>query len=85
MASDKMKMSYDICSNSVGFEEGDQVWLYNLKHCCGHSLKLQANWEGPYTVEKRFNNVQYTFKVIHLDHLAKYHSRDGLLVSDEHA
>ena len=29
IASDKMKTRYDIRSNSVGFQDGDQVWLYN--------------------------------------------------------
>ena len=30
-AGDRMKTRYDIRSNSVDFEEGDQVWLYNPK------------------------------------------------------
>ena len=31
IASDKMKTGYDIRSNCVGFQEGDQVWLFNPK------------------------------------------------------
>ena len=58
IASDKMKMWYDIHSNSVGFEQ-DQIWLYNPKCHCGHPPKLQTNWEGPYTVKERNNNVVY--------------------------
>ena len=46
MASDKMKTQYDIRSNSVGFQEGDQVWLFNPKRRRGRSPKLQTNWEG---------------------------------------
>ena len=45
-ASDKMKTRCDIRSNSVGFQEGDQVRLFNLKRRRGHSPKLQSNWEG---------------------------------------
>ncbi|KAG5886330.1 hypothetical protein JTB14_034793 [Gonioctena quinquepunctata] len=29
LASDKMKARYDLKAYSGGFEEGDQVWLYN--------------------------------------------------------
>ena len=49
IASDKMKTQYNIRSNSVGFQEGDQVWLFNPKRHRGRSPKLQTNWEGPYT------------------------------------
>ena len=49
IASDKMKTRYDIRSNSVGFQKGDQVWLFNTKRRRGRSPKLQSNWEGPYT------------------------------------
>ena len=43
IASDKLKTRYDICSNSVGFQEGDQVWLFNQNRCRGRSPKLQTN------------------------------------------
>ena len=64
IANENMKMRYDICSNSAGFEE-DQVRLYNLKYCCGHSPKLQTNWEGLYSVESKsmmlFMKLKRTF------------------------
>ena len=93
IASDKMKTRYDIRSNSVGYQEGDQVWLFNPKRRRGRSPKLQSNWEGPYTVKKRINDVVYRiqqegqrkFKVVHLDRLAKYKFRDALPVRDEQA
>ena len=44
-----MKTRYDNRGNSVGFQEGDQVWLFNPKRRRGRSPKLQSNWEGPYT------------------------------------
>ena len=59
IASDKMKTRYDISSNSVGFQEGNQVWLFNPKRRRGRSPKLQSNWEGPYSVKKRINDVVY--------------------------
>ena len=59
IASDKMKTRYDIRSNSVGFQEGDQVWLFSPKRLHGRSPKLQSNWEGPYTLKKRINDVVY--------------------------
>ena len=57
----------------------DRVWLFNPKRRRGRSTKLQTNWEGPYTVKKRINDVVYRiqqegqrkFKVVLLDRLAK--------------
>ena len=55
------------------------------------SLKLQTNWEGPYTVKKRINDDVYwiqqegqqKFTVFHVHHLAKYYCRDSLLFQDK--
>ena len=93
IASDKMKTRYDIRSNTVGFQEGDQVWLFNPKRRRGRSHKLQSNWEGSYTVKKRINDVVYRiqqkqqrkFKFLHLYRLAKYYFRHGLSIQDEQA
>ena len=46
IVSDKMKTWYDVRSNIVGFQEGDQVWLFNPKRRHGRSPKLQSNWEA---------------------------------------
>ena len=89
-ASDKMTTRYDIRSNSVGFQEGDQVWLFNQRRHHGRSPKLQSNWEAPYTVKKINNDDVYwiqqeeqrNFKVVHLDRLAKYYFREGLPVRE---
>ncbi|KAI5738446.1 hypothetical protein M8J77_007184 [Diaphorina citri] len=70
----------DVSVDSVGFQVGDLVWLYNPKRRKGHSPKLQQNWEGPYNVITRINDVVYRirkgskgkFKVVHLDRLAPY-------------
>ena len=75
----------------MGFQEGDQVWLFNPKRRCGRSPKLQSNWVAPYTVKQRIDDVVYRiqregqrkFKVVHLDRLAKYKFRDALPVRDE--
>ncbi|KAI5743998.1 hypothetical protein M8J77_024652 [Diaphorina citri] len=80
LSSDRMKTRYDLSCNSVGFQVGDLVWLYNPKRRKGHSPKLQQNWEGPYNVITRINDVVYRirkgskgkFKVVHLDRLAPY-------------
>lgn len=89
-ASDRMKTRYDLRSNSSGFHEGDLVWLYNPQRRKGRSPKLQKDWEGPYKVVKRINDVVYRIqksvrskmKVVHLDRLTKYHG-DDLSVRDE--
>ncbi|GFY27825.1 retrovirus-related Pol polyprotein from transposon 412 [Trichonephila clavipes] len=57
MASEKMKTGYDARATGHDFHEGDKVWLWNPKRRKGLSPKLQTNWEGPYTVLKRLNDV----------------------------
>ncbi|GFS47182.1 retrovirus-related Pol polyprotein from transposon 412 [Trichonephila clavipes] len=57
MASEKMKARYDAKATGHGFHEGDKVWLWNPKRRKGLSPKLQTNWEGPYTVLNRLNDV----------------------------
>ncbi|KAF8793549.1 Retrovirus-related Pol polyprotein like [Argiope bruennichi] len=80
MASEKMKTRYDARATGHNFHEGDQVWLWNPKRRKGLSPKLQTNWEGPYTVPKRLNDVVVRIqksphskpKVIHCNRLAPY-------------
>ncbi|GFV97331.1 retrovirus-related Pol polyprotein from transposon 412 [Trichonephila clavipes] len=57
MASEKMKTRYDARATGHDFHEGDKVWLWNPKRRKGLSPKLQTNWEGPYTVLKRLDDV----------------------------
>ncbi|GFS49136.1 retrovirus-related Pol polyprotein from transposon 412 [Trichonephila clavipes] len=57
MASEKMKTRYDARATGHDIHEGDKVWLWNPKRRKGLSPKLHTNWEGPYTVLKRLNDV----------------------------
>ena len=61
--SDKIKAKYKAI-NSEGFIEGDWVLLYNLQRKKGLSPKLQYNWERPYQVIKRLNDVMYRIQTI---------------------
>lgn len=84
LASGKMKTRYDLRANSVGFQENDLVWFYNPKRRIGKSPKLQPDWEGPFTIITRINDVVYRIqkyksprakmKVVHLDRSAHYSS-----------
>ncbi|GFY22111.1 retrovirus-related Pol polyprotein from transposon 412 [Trichonephila clavipes] len=56
LASEKMKTQYDVRATGHDFHEGDKVWLWNPRRK-GLSPKLQTNWECPYTVLKRLNDV----------------------------
>ncbi|GFX05702.1 retrovirus-related Pol polyprotein from transposon 412 [Trichonephila clavipes] len=84
MASEKMKTRYDARETGHDFHEGDKVWLWNPKRRKGLSPKLQTNWEGPYTVLKRLNDVVVRIqksphskpKVIHYNRLAPYLGQD---------
>ena len=57
VATGRMKTRYDLRDNSVGFQAGDLVWLYNPRRRNGCCQKLSSDWEGPYTVVTRINNV----------------------------
>ncbi|KAJ8946223.1 hypothetical protein NQ318_013034 [Aromia moschata] len=78
--SDKMKQRLDTTSTDTAFKPGDAVWLYAPKRTKGKSPKLQSNWEGPYTIIKKINDLVYRIqlsprskpKVVHLERLAKY-------------
>lgn len=79
-ASDRMKESYDINTERSGYQIGDLVWLYNPQRRRGLSPKLQKDWEGPYQIIKRINDVIYRIrrtaqskpKVVHSNRLARY-------------
>jgi hypothetical protein len=93
LKSDKMKSRYDGAANSDGFDESDLVLLYNPQRKKGLSPKLQSNWEGPYRVVKRINDVVYRIqstsgrnrkmKVVHLERLAKYVQRSCSVDRDD--
>ncbi|KAJ8952788.1 hypothetical protein NQ318_008105 [Aromia moschata] len=80
MHSDKMKQRLDTTSTETAFKPGDAVWLYAPKRTKGKSPKLQSNWEGPYTIIKKINDLVYRIqlsprskpKVVHLERLARY-------------
>ncbi|GFX15549.1 retrovirus-related Pol polyprotein from transposon 412 [Trichonephila clavipes] len=57
MASEKMNTRYDARAAGHKFYEGDEVWLWNPKRRKGLFPKLQTNWECPYIVLKRLNDV----------------------------
>lgn len=80
IVSDRMKTRYDTRATRQHFNEGDRVWLFNPSRRRGLSPKLQRNWEGPYTIMKKLNDVVFRIrkspstkpKVIHLDRLAPF-------------
>ncbi|GBM64119.1 hypothetical protein AVEN_103557-1 [Araneus ventricosus] len=84
LASERMKTRYDSRATDHHFKEGDLDWMYNPKRRRGLSPKLQQNWEGPYTVVKKLNDVAYKVqrspnvkpKVIHINRLAQYRAND---------
>ncbi|GBM52396.1 hypothetical protein AVEN_160116-1 [Araneus ventricosus] len=81
---ERMKTRYDSRATDYHFKEEDPIWMYNLKRRRGPSAKLQPNWEGPYTVVKKLNDVVYSVqrspnakpKVTHINRLASYRATD---------
>ena len=80
MASDRMKQRYDLLQNGVSLSAGDPVWFHNPQRKKGLSPKLQRQWQGPYVVTKKINDVVYRIqlgshqksKVVHRNRLWYY-------------
>lgn len=81
LASDKMKTRYDARAKEPHFKEGDRVWFYNPTRRKGLCPKLQHNWEGPYIVIKKLNDVVVRIRksptakprVVHIDRLTPFY------------
>ena len=79
----QVKARYDRKARTVLFKEEERVWFYNPRRSKGKAQKLQNNWEGPYLVVKKFNDVVYCIqrtarhrkKVVHADRLAPFLER----------
>ncbi|GBM56896.1 hypothetical protein AVEN_227389-2 [Araneus ventricosus] len=84
LASERMKTRYDSGVTGHHFKEADQVWMFNPKRRWGLSPKLQQNWDGPYTIVKKLNDVIYRVqrspnskpKFIHINRLNPYRATD---------
>ena len=83
LKSSHVKARYDRKARTVLFEEGERVWFFNPRRSKGKAQKLQSNWEGPYSIVKKFNDVVYCIqrtvrhrkKVVHADRLAPFIER----------
>jgi len=83
--SDRMKAKYDVRANAQRFQEGQLVLLYNPTRKKGFCQKLQSEWDGPYVVVNRINDVVYRIrkyecprakmKIVHAERLAQYTGR----------
>ena len=81
LVSDKMKTRYDARAREPDFKEGDRVWLFNPTRRKGRCPKLQHNWDGPYTIIKRLNDVVVRIRksptakprVVHIDRVAPFY------------
>ena len=92
---DKLKVKYDRTVSANGFHEGQRVLLYNPKRKKGVCPKLPTNWDGPYKVIKRLNDVVYRIqkhsspkskmKVVHVERLTRYGRRCNEPIRDEQA
>ncbi|KAJ8942551.1 hypothetical protein NQ318_021953 [Aromia moschata] len=74
---DETAQPLNTTSTEAAFKPGDAVWLYAPKRTKGKSPKLQSNWEGPYTIIKKINDLVCRIqlsprskpKVVHLERL----------------
>ena len=45
--------------SDMDFQEQQKVWLYNPRRVKGRTPKLQSNWEGPYNIVKKINDIVF--------------------------
>ncbi|GBM31847.1 hypothetical protein AVEN_56942-1 [Araneus ventricosus] len=84
LSRERLKTRYYSRTTDYHFKEGVLVWMYDPKRRRGLSPKLKQNWEGPYTVVKKLNDVVYRVqrspnakpKVIYINRLAPYRAND---------
>lgn len=80
LKSDKIKSKFDLKSHMISFKIGQRVWLYYPHKVRGKCPKLQRDWEGPYFIKSKINDVVYRiqkfahrkYKVVHINRLAPY-------------
>ncbi|MBJ5584764.1 hypothetical protein JGG81_25530 [Salmonella enterica subsp. enterica serovar Typhimurium] len=80
VATERMKTRYDVKATEKTFKEGELVWIFSPCRRKGLSPKLQRNWDGPYKVIKKLNDVVYrvqrrsssSYKFVHIDRIAPY-------------
>lgn len=78
--SSSIKCRYDRKVRKINFVEKQKVWLYNPKRFLGKAPKLQRNWEGPYEIVRKINDVVFCIrkspkhrnKIVHSDRLASF-------------
>ena len=76
----RQKRNYDKRLAGKPFQQGDSVWLHNIRRRKGRNPKLDCQWEGLYLVITALSDVVYrirrspkaTPKVIHADRLKPY-------------
>jgi len=79
-ASDTQKRRYDHKAHEHAYKEGDKVWLHNPQVKQGLSRKLTCEWNGPFLIVDKINDVVYRIqrnarskcKVVHHDRLKLY-------------
>ena len=78
--SDRMKSRFDIKTHMIYFQPNQKVWFYNPRRIKGKTPKLQCDWEGPYVIKNKLNDVVYRIqrsphskpRVIHINRIAPY-------------
>ncbi|GBL88135.1 hypothetical protein AVEN_117741-1 [Araneus ventricosus] len=84
MSRERMKTRYNSRATDHRFKENGLIFMYNRKRRRVLYPRLQENWEGPYTIVTKMNDVVYieqrspnaTPKVIHIKRLVTYRSTD---------
>ena len=86
ISSHATKKYYDVKTLDTNYEEGTSVWLHNPQRKKGRSPKLSRNWDGPYVVMNRINDIVVRIrkslranpKVVHVNRLKPYNGDNSV-------
>ena len=57
LSSKHARRTYVRTSRHADFQEQQNVWLHNPRRVKGRTSNLRSNWEGPYKIVKKINDV----------------------------
>ena len=80
----RQKRQYDKRAHGNMFKVGSPVWLYHTRHRKGVCYKLSRNWEGPFQVIAKLDDVVLRIQksprckplVVHFDRLKPYEGKN---------
>ena len=81
-SAERVEQYYGFGAKPVQFQPGDLVWVFSPRHYRGRSPKWQRCYDGPFSVVRRVNQVNYAVRrsprsavsIVHVNKLKPYNA-----------